>query len=339
MALMAAAGLTFALLTVHARRSHDYRGQTQPAPAVRRVLPARLAALGYLPADTRIIAAIHVAEAQLTPAGKAFIDQAALGGTGMSMADVERDVGISRDNIDHVVLGVRLLDKQLPHPILIVQTRQPYDPHQVLLALKARPKIDTSREHKRPEKDIYPFTLQKPSLAAFVWPAAPTTLVVTIFQEDMATISNERAVDMEQLPEALQGFIRERLPLGTPAWVAGHASNWDTLGLLPASGLSEESQKVIGTIRTFGLWLRLDDQVELRGALQCSDAAGAELVDKALTRALSRDNNYLNVLGSGPEARQVADELAKSLQIKQTDALVTLEAKAGAKTVRKAVGK
>src|SRR5271165_825749 len=146
MALMAAAGLTFALLTVQARRSHDFRGQTQPAPAVRRVLPARLAALGYLPADTKIIAAIHVAEAQLTPSGKMFIDRAALGGTGVSLADIERDVGISRDNIDHVVLGVRLLDKQLPHPILIVQTRQPYDAHQVLLALKARPKVDPSRE-------------------------------------------------------------------------------------------------------------------------------------------------------------------------------------------------
>jgi hypothetical protein len=340
MALTAAAGLTFALLTVHARRSHDYRqGASQPAPAVRQVLPGRLAGLGYLPADANIVAAIHVAEARLTPAGRAFLDHAELGGTALSMAAIEKNIGISRDNIDHVVLGVRLLDKQLPHPVLIVQTRQPYDAQQVLEAVKARPKIDAKRDRTRAadHKDVYPFNLEKPSMAAFLWPAAPNTLVVTIFQDDMAILPNERAAGIEQLPAALQGFIRERLPLGTPAWLAGHADNWDTLGLLPASGLSDENQKVIATVRTFGFWLRLDERVEVRGALQCSDAAGAQLVDKTLTRALAKNNNYLNVLG--PDGRQVAEELVKSLQIKQADEWVTVEATAGAETVKKAVGK
>jgi hypothetical protein len=332
MALMAVGGLTFALLTMQARRSHDYREQPNKlVPVVRSVPPAGLAGLGYLPDGTNLVAAVHVAELRATPAGRAFLERAELGGSGLSMADVEKNVGLGREDIDHVVFGVRLLDKQFPRLVLIVQTRQPYDAGRVRSALKAERPIDVGK------KKVYQFNLEKPRWNAYLWCAAPTTLVVGTSREDIAAAPDERAAGLEQLPESLQAFIKERLRTGTQAWLAGHAENWDTIRLLAATVLSEENQKVIAAIQTFGFWLRLHDQVEVRGALHCTDAAGAQLVEKALSRALARDNSYLNVLGSSPEARKVADELVKSLQVKQADAWLTLDATAGAETVKQAV--
>src|SRR5207245_1549642 len=76
MALMAITGLTFALVTQKIRRAHDSsRSVTKPLPPVRTIAPANLPSLGYLPPDTDIIAALHVAEALETPAGQAFLTQ------------------------------------------------------------------------------------------------------------------------------------------------------------------------------------------------------------------------------------------------------------------------
>jgi hypothetical protein len=81
MVLMGATGLTYALMTVQVRRDHDRSLPRQsrkvfdllrkgPAEPTETVAPGRLAALGYLPADTGIVAAIQVEELLASPAGK-----------------------------------------------------------------------------------------------------------------------------------------------------------------------------------------------------------------------------------------------------------------------------
>jgi hypothetical protein len=101
------------------------------------VPPAELAGLGFLPPGTNLVAAVHVAEALETPAGRAFLDRAELAGSGWHIADLEKDVGIGRADIDHLVVSVRLVDRQLPHVTVIVETRHPYDAGRVLGQLKA----------------------------------------------------------------------------------------------------------------------------------------------------------------------------------------------------------
>jgi hypothetical protein len=336
MAAAAAGGLTFALLTVHTRREHDYQAQpTVPAPpVVRTVPPAELGGLGYLPARTNLVAAVHVAEAMRTPAGRAFLDRAELAGTGFHLADIERDIGISRDDIDHIVFGVRLLDKQIqPRLALIVQTRQPYDAGRLRAGLKA------GRREKIGQKEIYHFNLEKPALSAVLWCAAANTLVVGISRDDLAALPNNRAANLEQLPDALQQFIRQHLKPGTQAWLAGHVDDWEpVLPFTAALKVSDENRTLLAGLRTFGFWLRFDEQVEVRGAAQCADAAGATLLQKLLTRVLAKENKYLNVLGSTPEAEKVAEELTKSVKVLQNDTWVTLEATASGETVRKAIG-
>jgi hypothetical protein len=154
----------------------------------------------------------------------------------------------------------------------------------------------------------------------------------------------------------LRRLIRDRLRLGTQAWLAGDAANWESLRLLALLKLSDENQKVLAALRTFAFWLRLDDRVEIHGAVQGVDPSAAALLEKMLRKALAKENNYLNVLGAGPEGRLVTEELVKSLKIDRSNAYyavpwpwqlvvvpnqvwVTLEAVASGETVRKAVGK
>lgn len=333
MATMAVIGLAFALWTVQARRSQDFQSKaTSPELVIRPVPPVELAGLGYLPPGTNLVAAVHVAEALRTPAGRAFLERSALAGTDFHMADLEKNVGIRRTDIDHVVFGVRLVDRQFPRVVLIVRTRQPYDADKVRAGLKAGRRIDVGK------KEVYQFNLEKPRLSAFLWCAGPTTLVVGISDKDIEAVPTSPAGGVEQLAEPLQVFLKERLNVGTQAWVAGHAQNWDTVRLLATPFLTEDNQKLIARVETFGFWLRLDEKVEVRGAVRCTDAASAQSLEQALTLALSKENRYLNVLGSSPDAAKVAEELAKSLLVKQAENWVTLEAAASAETVKKAAG-
>jgi hypothetical protein len=337
MFLMATAGLVLALATVHFRRANDYP-KTNPDDDLARVkiiAPANLGGLGYLPADTGVVVAVHVAEALQDPAGREFLkrfrpgdflarNQPDLGDAGLG--NLEKWTGLSLEELDHVVLGLNIDNKVIPRLTLVVQTRRSYDAEKVRAALKA------SRSPESGKRVLYRFQLEKPPVEAVLWFAAERTLVVGLSAEDVQAVPADPQPGSEHLSPALREVL-QRMGPAAPAWLAGHSEDWDktTLTLLLA-GLKPADRQVLKKVRTFGAWLQFGEGLRLNAAFDCTDAASAE----ALQRYLVPDERKpIALFGNRPEAEAIAKELAQTLKAVRGETWLTLQAKASAETLRR----
>jgi hypothetical protein len=336
MLVMAAGGLTLALATQHFRRTNDRPPPPdEGATRVRVVAPPDLAGIGYLPADTDIVAAVHLAEALQDPAGQEFLkrfrpegavrDQP---GQGPALAgDLEHWTGLALDDLDHVVLGLKVGGGALPpRTVLVAQTRRRYDADKVLKALKATRLAQSARE-------LYRFHLERPPLQPVLWFAGERTLVVALTPEQLAEVPENPPPGAEHLAAPLREMLRTRLGPGVQAWAVGHADDWErTTAKVPLAFLREPDRRVLEGVRTFGVALRFGEGLTLTGACHCADAAAARALEERLAPPAGSDAKRLALLDAG-QAGPVGRELAQSLKVVREDDWLTLQAKANPSTV------
>jgi hypothetical protein len=320
MLLMAGVALVFALNTVDFRRSHDRPKETPLVTPVKAVRPAELTALGYLPADTDMIAAVHFAEALDLLAGRRLLDRLPGSPTGLVLDSLTKDTGLTRDDIDHAVLGLKVQGRLVPRVTLVVQTRRPYDVERLRKGLRSSKRTDL------PQRVLYHFALERPPVEAVFWCAGPETLVVGLSKEDLQAVPLEPAAGVERFGPELQGLFKERL--GTAQlWAVGHANDWNqTAARLALAYLSPEERQTLTLVRSFGVWLQLGETIVWNAALDCGDADAARAVDGTLTRWLTDGEGLRKLLG--PDAAPVVSGAGRDLKHDQSGAWVTLQAKA-----------
>jgi hypothetical protein len=289
MGIMAAVGLTFALRTVQVRRGHDTaRGQqafpgpepTRPvvtAP-VRLVPPAQLAGLSYLPRNTQVIAAVHVAEVLRQRSGQEWLRGSRGGPVDTGLTSLEGLIGLRLDQLDHLVVGLTL-DHRLRRLTIVVQTRAPYDEAELQRRLQAHP-MPVNRQGKT----LYPLNLP---VEALLWCAGERTFVVglrldgTKAGDDFDPLPTHPRPGTNQLPAELQDALKERMGAAAQLWVAGHGRDWDAL-LEGQANLTREDREALAGVRTFAAPLVFDDAILVSAAFQCRDAATAKALGKRL---------------------------------------------------------
>jgi hypothetical protein len=338
MAVMAVGGLALALATQHFRRANDRLPPPEEGvPRVRVVAPAELAGLGYLPPDTDVVAAVHVAEALQDPAGREFLkrfrpeegvrDQP---GQGPPLAgDLEHWTGLALDDLDHVVVGLKLAGGAVPpRLILVAHTRRRYDAGKVVEVLRA-----TRLQHAG--RDLYRFPLERLSLHPVLWFAGERTLVVALTPEQLAEVPDKPRPGTDQLVEPLRELLKTRLGPGVQAWAMGHADDWERTAATLALALlvrKQDDRRVLEGVRTFGLALRFGDGLTLTGSCHCADAAAARALEERLAPPEGSDVKRFTLLDerqAGPAAR----ELARSLKVVREGAWVTLQGRASSESV------
>src|SRR5260370_16317473 len=130
MALMAASGLTWALLTQAQRRTNDYGEPVRhkrpifPEPtdakASATVAPAKLEALAYLPPGTNIILGVDVRQLQQSKAGlKLLSDPLKVGRGEIALGKLFLWTGVEVEQLDHVVVGARTDGVELPRVVVV----------------------------------------------------------------------------------------------------------------------------------------------------------------------------------------------------------------------------
>ncbi|MBY0525094.1 MAG: hypothetical protein K2R98_16940 [Gemmataceae bacterium] len=334
MVLMAAVGLTYALLTVEWRRSRDPKhAETKPEP-IRTVAPVHLAGLGYLPRGTNVVIAIHVAEALATPSGAAYLARSQFADTGLGMADIEKTVGLDRQDIEHVIFGLKTGEDLVPRMVLVVRTRRPIDEAKLRKTLKANRPIDIGTKHA-----VYHFDIEKPRWNALLWCPRANTAVIGLTKESMEAVPDPPTTAEEQLAAPVYSLIKERMSVGTQAWLVAHFEKQDGLPALAARQLPEEDREAVSQVRTAAMWLQLGESIRINGAVASASAPGAKSMEQALDRLRRANGGLLRVLGTGAEAEAVAKELAQSLKLETQETWVTFQATASAEAVSKAVGK
>ncbi|MBL8800140.1 MAG: hypothetical protein JNM56_40030 [Planctomycetia bacterium] len=327
MGVMALLSLAFALSTVSKRRSRDPR---PPRPIVVETTPPAIEwpALGWLPADTNAVIAVHLADGSRTRVGREFMNRFQAGGLPVSPAELEKWTGLAAADIDHAVLGVRADGRLIPTVVLAVQTRQPYDFEKVRGALK------TTRTSDVGEKKVHHFPPpnSKLPLDTVVWSATPTVLVVGLSKADLEKVPAQPASRGGQLPKPVQEVIGQRIDAGSQLWAAGHAEKWEALGPLFLLTVPKEDFETLKQMRTFGFWLRFGDDLRLRGAaLPADDEAQKALLKKWENLKLP------NAEAMPKDLEPALRELAETYRLELQDGWLTLQAQSSAETVNKAL--
>ncbi len=320
--------------------------QDVPEP-VRAVAPAGLAGLAYLPANTNVVGAIHVAEALQEPAGREFLNQFRLADGDLSLAQVEQWTGSKVEEIDHVVMGLPIGDElQIPPPLLlVVQTRRPYSEASIQAHLQ------TTRQLKQGKKMLYrlpKIRLYRLTFDPVLWCAAPNTLVVGLTAEALDEVPLTPAGGVERLPTAVQNLLKQ-MGSGTQAWTAGELALWQRIDFLLATlrtakavwklpDFPEEPITALAKVKMFGLWLRLEPGVTLNGRLTCIDDNGAAALEKYLGPSKPGAAPPMLVLGNRRRTEPIARELARTYQRQREGNVITLKAEASAAIVQEALG-
>ncbi len=289
-----AVALAFALLTEDVRRRHDPRQappDEEPSPITtfdRPVAPAQLPALGYLPRDTNLIAALHVRELLREPDGRDFLEPGGWAPVKVALREVREQTGLPPEAIDHVVAGSRpgqmtqFLPFPIPQPFIVVQTRQPYD------LRKFPAKLTEGKHEEFRGRPIYR-TLPRNGVEGFLW--CPTDRIFVLaswfdgsrYEDVRARLPAHPEQRTTGLPEPLRRCLEERVGKGTLVWVAGTNVPRELLKpVLAFVKAAPEAPADLTKIQTFYLGLRFQKDVALVGEFRCADAASARRLQRLL---------------------------------------------------------
>lgn len=257
LAMVAAVALLFALLSgIVSRNLPSNSSNDQTLTPLYHPSPADLETLGYLPGDTDVIAVVYVAEILERPAGKDLLARLLMNTPEGGTSTLEKTTGMKLEEINHVVLGLKISDRFTSRWQLILQARRPFDQDKVREALKK----------ERGTQEIK-------------W-LSPITLAMAASAKDLNTIPKEPMHDVKHLAPPIQDFLRTRITNNASAWAIGHAPKVEqtAVGFLLAA-LPAEEQKIVAKIQTLGLYIQLDKEAKLTTEAECVDASAAAGLD------------------------------------------------------------
>jgi hypothetical protein len=282
MALMALIGLSYALWTKDFRNRNSQRPlivkgkeQLPDAGTWKPVGPAELRSVGYLPRDTNVIGAVHVAEILQDPVGRTFLQQPRPAPIHWALARVEEWTGLKPEAVDHLVFGTKI-GTDLPQVCLVAQTRRPYSQAELAKAKVLHGSKPTTYRNKA----LYHIQI-RPLGDLLLWCADDRTLVALYrFEatraEDLNAIPDAPRHGAEGLPAPLRSCLERRLGKGTQIWLAGHLDQPDILeALLTFSQVPSDVQQLFSSIQTFDVGLRFEQGVTLVADFHCTNGRSA----------------------------------------------------------------
>jgi hypothetical protein len=325
MAGIAVAAVIFVVVTQPFRRANDTR-KTGPGVglpgdmyAVQATPPAKLAALGYLPADTAAVAGLHVAELWQQPEGKKLLAHMQSSGPDLGLKLVSQKAGIKPQEIDHLVLGARPTEG-LPQLTFVVQTVKEYNREALAKAL------GPARAEKYEGKPVYRFKAGA-FAEGLLYPVADRTLLLHVglpgvSLKDLAAIPRKPAGDP---PAAVREALEKRLPSEALLWTAGSVESFPVvLELLKAvPDVPSEVGDTLEKVKSFAAGVKLEDGVALSAAVETKDEASARALAELLKRRGPKDERFKVAAPPGKADPSAPEALRRVLvQIRADEATV-----------------
>jgi hypothetical protein len=273
--------VTVALMRVHIRVSSDPNAAEDiyVPPIVHSVRPAELSGLSYLPDDTNVIVVFNIGELMETPAGREFLSgnspspiplspegsapgpRVGDGGGFWNWQRLQEWTGISLNEIDHVIIGLKVDNNLLPRLIVVIETNRP------LSAARVKERL---RAGKVPDKEAYLFPSDR-------------VVILGLTKNDLQSVSAQRKEGIGHLSLPLQQTLKERIPRGDQVWAVGQSDDWQkTPALAFLAALPKEDRAVIQRIQTFAIAVRVEQRENLGAAFRCSDESAAKAFERWL---------------------------------------------------------
>jgi hypothetical protein len=258
------------------RRSSQLPAYTEPTPAAARSLaPAQLEALGYLPPDTNVVAGVHLGELLQSADNRALLDQLKVGPLDLNPERIQKLTGLKREDIDYVVLDLRL--EEIPRITAIVRTRTRFDPDAVRTALRGVPSAKAERANR------FSFKLDQPAIEAEAWLLPEQHLLIFgLTRADIDAVPAEPSAGLKQLSPKLREMVQLRLDPDARIWAAGNIDHWERTWISKAPNAA-----LVQKVRSFSAGLVPGPPeappFRLRAEVNCADADAARTVAKYLT--------------------------------------------------------
>jgi hypothetical protein len=305
--------VTTGLMRVHLRRSSNpYPEELSPYPPINSVAPPHLSGLRYLPADTNLIAAIHVADLLKSATGRNLLDRPG------PFTQLEQWIGLPLPEIDHVVLGLKVDDRLLPRLIVVVETLRPFSKKELKEKLKGS-RFRDPEAIRFPSDHSFIMGLTSDDLKAI--PKPPPVPSPT-------RGGREGRGGINQLPPAIQTALRERIDKAARVWAVGASDDWERTVVLaylnalpppfppPTGGGGHGWGDVLKNVQIFAIGLRMDQEMTLTVALKCSNDQAGQALDQFLNKQKI--------------------EAIRDLTINQENAWVTVQGKTSTEQIRQA---
>jgi hypothetical protein len=286
--------VTIGLMRLHLRRSSNpYPEELSPYSPVISVAPWQLTGLQYLPADTNVIAGIHVADLLQSEAGRDLLSQSSSPGI---IAQLEKWIGLPAQEMGHVVVGLKVDDRLVPRLIVVVETLR---------------SVSKAQLKENPSRFRDPDAIRFPS---------DHTVILGLTSKDLEAIPNKPSMGINHLPPPIQTALRERIDKAARIWAVGASDNWDKTVLLGyLNTLPKDTTNVLRRIQIFAIGLRVDHESTLTVALKCGDEPAAQALDQFLTKQkieairdlrINRENLWTTMQGkiTAEQIRQVFNQ-------------------------------
>ena len=303
MLLMAGGGLAFMLLTQNERRSHDTnrpprrpgRQPGVPEPALTSVAPDKLTGLSYVPSGVNFLVGAHITELLANPVGVQMLrGPIKLGESEYRLESVPGWVGLRPEDIDHLVFAARVEDAVIPPFFLILRTTQPYEDEQMRQRLKA------TRLASAGKKKLYSFRTPHKDIPLNAWFADERTLVLALFADQLESLRDQPVEDLQQLPDEVRSLLKTRRESVAPVWAVGHSPDWSRTSAAKFLGrMKKEDLERLAALRTFGIWFVPDKMLDIKGAIECKNAAAARELNDYF-RTLRGDDPMFKTMLDGP---------------------------------------
>lgn len=217
----------------------------------RLVMLAESPALGYLPADTNVIIKINMEEAERSKEARDALDRLGFG-TGGTF-DLERLVGIRRDQIEEAILGLRVDSNLVPRLRFVVRTSDDIDPER----LKQRLNVKGSKKDGTREYDL----IQPPGLPLelALWLPTSRTVIAVYPPEELDKVPDDPKQPVERFAAPLVDLLKSRPERDTFFSIVAHSDDWNKTAMpLVLGKLKFDDRKMLLNVRSFGVGLRKD---------------------------------------------------------------------------------
>jgi hypothetical protein len=298
MALMAATGLTWALVTQAQRRANDYAEPVRhkrpifPEPDDDKVstlaVPAKLEALGYLPPGTNIIAGVHVRQLRQSKGGLKLLSDSIKTSRGeIVLGKLFLWTGVNVEQLDHVVVGARTEGVEFPRVVVVARTQRPIDRRTVRSTLKAEEREE--RDGPRKGQMLYRFQVASPPVRPTLWFADDYTMVFDLLGQ-LEDIPARPHGGLERLPFEVRDALKTHVDPGSLVWLVGTFSDWektaktDWFKIVRTFVGTTEKERLdrLMSLSVVAVGAQPDPEAKARADIRCTDVASAKALRVAL---------------------------------------------------------
>jgi hypothetical protein len=211
--------------------------------------------LGYVPSHANVIIGVNLVEAERSKVGLGIDTLDRVGFRTGGSWDLERLVGLGREQIAVLLISLRVDQNLLPRWCIIVETRSPLNPDAVRSRLTARAARDEG------DRSHYLATPPALGIEAALWFPDARTMVLAYPPTELAEVPRQADSNPQRFAAPIHDLLMTRSERDSFLWLVAHAEDWNktslpiSLQLVP--GLAP-LRPLLSSLRTVGLAFRED---------------------------------------------------------------------------------